>query len=741
MALPVAPPRPPSLLPSTLKAPLSQAAPPLPGIEGASHSPALLSPPILTTSPSPPPPPSSLLAPSSRAVIPIGSSFTVLPRRPHNRGVQFSRDVAGGASGHSSIQKPQRHALAVGSSLLASFNAGLGLDAEADEFGGGRLPSGYSSPAYSSLNNSLLAPVHSGGLLGLSMRYTDKVSLRLHVVTFNMGEATPKRLPPELFGAFRDDADVYAVGSQETCPSADWGRLLSEQLPPTQYVKLKARNLLSIHLQIFVRKDVKHLVTCSDGTVIATGVGNVYGNKGGVAFSLCLAGCNVLLVNCHLAAHDGFVERRNADFHRICAGLPPPLSPGGEQEALAAALAAVAASSSAGTGVVDSFGARGGGGEEALGSSASYSSLTSSGMLPLRLLRESKLWSSVGSQGSNVGLPSRFPPVPPSLTLQSLDPEKSASSLASAPMLPVMGGVVAGSSSATPPDRLLPSNGDFQYLPPCAASSSASQLLNNSSSMGSSMGSFGPSHSHHNYHPSMALMPGSPLRLGRASAAAVPPRSSNSLLRSTSSSSLTMPRLGEGGNPTITSSSGSAGSHSFEVLPDEADLAAWKAAGLLALRQHDVVIWAGDLNYRIQGTASGVKKAAEKGMFEVLMNNDQLKKERTQGRAFQGFHEQEILFPPTFKLRPGTDEYNLKRIPSYTDRILFLCNASHDYCSLRPLYYRSVHEIKDSDHRPVVAGFQLSLSPSNRALSAPLSPAPSSLPPSPPTPPPTHPLP
>ena len=34
-----------------------------------------------------------------------------------------------------------------------------------------------------------------------------------------------------------------------------------------------------------------------------------------------LSGARLLLVNCHLAAHDEFVDRRNADYHRICAGL------------------------------------------------------------------------------------------------------------------------------------------------------------------------------------------------------------------------------------------------------------------------------------------------------------------------------------------------------------------------------------------------------------------------------------
>ena len=43
---------------------------------------------------------------------------------------------------------------------------------------------------------------------------------------------------------------------------------------------------MSIHLHIYARRDIGHLVSCSDDAAIACGIGNVLGNKGGVAFSL-----------------------------------------------------------------------------------------------------------------------------------------------------------------------------------------------------------------------------------------------------------------------------------------------------------------------------------------------------------------------------------------------------------------------------------------------------------------------
>lgn len=54
----------------------------------------------------------------------------------------------------------------------------------------------------------------------------------------------------------------------------------------------------------------------------------------------------------------------------------------------------------------------------------------------------------------------------------------------------------------------------------------------------------------------------------------------------------------------------------------------------------------------------------------------------------QGFHEQVIMFPPTFKYKPGSTQYSEKRIPSWTDRILHTAYADEQDCALEPLYYK-----------------------------------------------------
>jgi hypothetical protein len=73
-------------------------------------------------------------------------------------------------------------------------------------------------------------------------------------------------------------------------------------------------------------------------------------------------------------------------------------------------------------------------------------------------------------------------------------------------------------------------------------------------------------------------------------------------------------------------------------------------------------------------------------------------------------------FPPTYKLLPGTDDYDARRTPSWTDRILWRCNYLLDTgegpsgpSPVTQLSYTSLHDVRQSDHRPVVAAFAVAL--------------------------------
>lgn len=164
----------------------------------------------------------------------------------------------------------------------------------------------------------------------------------------------------------------------------------------------------------------------------------------------------------------------------------------------------------------------------------------------------------------------------------------------------------------------------------------------------------------------------------------------------------------------------------------------------------DRVVWAGDLNYRINAPRGVADLLLSKDMHDVLLKNEQLSLERSRhiGKAgrggeggtlgdplvpFSGYSEGPLNFRPTYKFDSGTDTYDTstkQRVPAWTDRILYSgtgtvevtggCNGEKEAQDegekgagdiraatggMQLRAYRSVRELKTSDHRPVLASF------------------------------------
>jgi len=119
--------------------------------------------------------------------------------------------------------------------------------------------------------------------------------------------------------------------------------------------------------------------------------------------------------------------------------------------------------------------------------------------------------------------------------------------------------------------------------------------------------------------------------------------------------------------------------------------------------------------------------------WNTILDHDELNREIREERVLNGFTALQPQFPPTFKrvrnvgiplsnsLAAGngrkwnlnsTDEvqtfYDKKRIPSFTDRVLFksmsiyAANLSNDF-------FNSCEDVDSSDHKPVIAGFTIQL--------------------------------
>jgi len=72
---------------------------------------------------------------------------------------------------------------------------------------------------------------------------------------------------------------------------------------------------------------------------------------------------------------------------------------------------------------------------------------------------------------------------------------------------------------------------------------------------------------------------------------------------------------------------------------------------------HDRVIILGDLNYRISMPESETRQLVNKGEWDELVQNDQLRRELDGGHVFKGWHEGAITFAPTYKYFPNSDNY------------------------------------------------------------------------------------
>ncbi|CDW83152.1 inositol polyphosphate 5-phosphatase ocrl-1 isoform x2 [Stylonychia lemnae] len=121
------------------------------------------------------------------------------------------------------------------------------------------------------------------------------------------------------------------------------------------------------------------------------------------------------------------------------------------------------------------------------------------------------------------------------------------------------------------------------------------------------------------------------------------------------------------------------------------------------LFEHDILLWCGDLNYRINSdNFNEVVDMIQQNKLYELRNLDQLKQEKAAGNVFGEFEEGKIKFPPTYKFKVGTNDYDSDkvRIPSWCDRILYRGETLYQQ------FYTSVASPTTSDHKPVCALFK-----------------------------------
>jgi len=152
--------------------------------------------------------------------------------------------------------------------------------------------------------------------------------LRLWAVTWNHGGALLHKRDLSAFwpSVPTGSSHVIVIASQEcgeisgsavNADKSEWEQYLRGELESKQYVLLSARGLGATHCAVFVHQHILPICGSVHSSVVACGIGNTLGNKGGVGIGLRLGHTSLLLVACHLASGQGKVKERNLDVKAI----------------------------------------------------------------------------------------------------------------------------------------------------------------------------------------------------------------------------------------------------------------------------------------------------------------------------------------------------------------------------------------------------------------------------------------
>ena len=109
----------------------------------------------------------------------------------------------------------------------------------------------------------------------------------------------------------------------------------------------------------------------------------------------------------------------------------------------------------------------------------------------------------------------------------------------------------------------------------------------------------------------------------------------------------------------------------------------------------------------LESAIEEVERLVDQEDWEQLMHSDQLRLAQEAREALVGFQEGEMRFPPTFKVaRQKGTTYIKRRVPSYCDRILWKSMPTRRK-HIRQVSLRAVPSVSTSDHKPILACFEI----------------------------------
>ena len=162
-------------------------------------------------------------------------------------------------------------------------------------------------------------------------------SLKLEVITWNVGNADPSTAWPKVLGGLPEDVDMLVIGLQESTFSIKGDKdvtskvdiiasihhtkaALSKALPRMRIVKHCFR--AQMQLYVLAEKELCSRITNVEERIENTGFLHVFPNKGGLLVSLQVDGTKLAFLSSHLAAHEGveMCQIRNSSVEEILGG-------------------------------------------------------------------------------------------------------------------------------------------------------------------------------------------------------------------------------------------------------------------------------------------------------------------------------------------------------------------------------------------------------------------------------------
>ncbi|XP_004925905.1 inositol polyphosphate 5-phosphatase E-like isoform X1 [Bombyx mandarina] len=176
--------------------------------------------------------------------------------------------------------------------------------------------------------NYLYGRLASHSLLGaaeLEHVFPDR-EVKIFVGSWNMnGQAPPRELADFIFpDQIKHVPDVFAIGTQESYSErTEWEITIQELLGPS-HLLLHSYYLGTIHLAIFIRRDLIWFCSLPEDASLSVRPGTAFRTKGAVAISFALFGSTFLFVTAHLTAHQEKVKERVSDIKRIIRAIDLP---------------------------------------------------------------------------------------------------------------------------------------------------------------------------------------------------------------------------------------------------------------------------------------------------------------------------------------------------------------------------------------------------------------------------------